>query len=408
GRPGWHALRGGEFSGRVCRWNSSTASWSTLSGLNGDVRALVLGPDGTLYACGSFSAPGPSVARWNGTAWQAMGTPGVLALALAIGHDGTLYAGGLDTGAGANVVAWNGSTWAKLGSGPGIVYALHINAQGRLYAGGELSEGVRWWDGVTWQSLGGGLAAPTGTPAVYALAGGPDGSIYAGGSFTYASGVFAPNIARWNGVAWLPVGEGVGGTVYTLYVNKADNSLYAGGNFSTADFRPLPDRLARWNGSAWFPPGLNLTATTDPSILAITMTPAETLVLGFALQADATTAAVTSITNTGSAAAYPVLTVQGPGRVYELVNWTSGDAIHFFDLALLAGEVLTVDLRPQHKTVTSSFRGNLLGQVVPGSELAGWRLLPGSNQVGLFVDNASATATLAWALRYWSIDDVNL
>ncbi|NJO07450.1 MAG: hypothetical protein HC876_19135 [Chloroflexaceae bacterium] len=149
------STRGGEFSGRVCRWNSSTASWSTLSGLNGDVRALVLGPDGTLYACGSFSAPGPSVARWNGTAWQAMGTPGVLALALAIGHDGTLYAGGLDTGAGANVVAWNGSTWAKLGSGPGIVYALHINAQGRLYAGGELSDGVRWWDGVTWQSLGG-------------------------------------------------------------------------------------------------------------------------------------------------------------------------------------------------------------------------------------------------------------
>jgi trimeric autotransporter adhesin len=31
------------------------------------------------------------------------------------------------------------------------------------------------------------------------------GSLYAGGNFTTAGGVAAPNIARWNGSAWFAV-----------------------------------------------------------------------------------------------------------------------------------------------------------------------------------------------------------
>jgi hypothetical protein len=58
--------------------------------------------------------------------------------------------------------------------------------------------------------------------------------------------------------------------------------------------------------------------------------------------------------------------------------------------------------------VTSSFRGNLLRAVVPGSTLATWRLLPGDNVVSLFVDDASASATLAWQERHWSFEGADV
>jgi phage-related protein len=138
---------------------------------------------------------------------------------------------------------------------------------------------------------------------------------------------------------------------------------------------------------------------------AVAIAPDGALLVGYGYTATATSAAVTTVTNPGSAAAYPVLTIAGPGRVYQLVNWTAREAI-YFNLVLLSGETLTLDLRPQHKTVTSSFRGNVLNAVVPGSALASWRLLPGDNLISLFVDDASASATLTWQERHWSVEDL--
>ena len=66
----------------------------------------------------------------------------------------------------------------------------------------------------------------------YALATGPDGSLYAGGDFTAASGVDVSRIARWDGT-WHGLGTGVNGSVRAVAVG-ADNSIYAGGGFATA------------------------------------------------------------------------------------------------------------------------------------------------------------------------------
>ena len=158
--------------------------------MNSSVFALAFGPDGSLYAGGRFTAAGGGsanhIARWDGAAWHPLGSgmnggsPNqfVDVRALAVGPDGSLYAGGLfDT------------------------------------AGGVLANGIARWDGAAWHPLGsgmGGLAEPN-DPTVYALAFGPDGSLYAGGKFTEAGGAAANYIARWDGATWHPLGSGMAG-----------------------------------------------------------------------------------------------------------------------------------------------------------------------------------------------------
>src|SRR4051794_29156889 len=73
------------------------------------------------------------------------------------------------------------------------------------------------------------VANPTGLP-------GTDGTIttlayhqgilYVGGKFTIAGGVFAKNIAQWDGKSWSPLGEGLDGEI-TKLVCDAKGNLYA-------------------------------------------------------------------------------------------------------------------------------------------------------------------------------------
>ncbi|MDZ4698115.1 MAG: T9SS type A sorting domain-containing protein [Rhodothermales bacterium] len=94
--------------------------------------------------------------------------------------------------------------------------------------------------------------------AIYALARGSDGSVYAAGSFSRAGGLPARNIARWDGRAWRAVGIGLGlgseDVVNALYVDT-DGRLYAGGNFAVAtqsDGTTIEaHNLAMWNGARW-------------------------------------------------------------------------------------------------------------------------------------------------------------
>lgn len=108
-------------------------------------------------------------------------------------------------------------------------------------------------------------------------------------------------------------------------------------------------------------------------------------------------------TNNGTASTYPVLIANGPGRIYNVINHSTGDEIHF-DLVLNDGEEVTLDLRPGKKTFTSSFRGNIINTILPESDVATFRLVPGDNDISILIDDASATAFLRWEERHWSID----
>jgi hypothetical protein len=84
------------------------------------------------------------IAKWNGSAWSALGA-GVNSYVNALAVSGTnLYAGGRFTNAGGmtahHIAAWNGSAWSALGSGmDSSVYALAADGSGHLFVGGSFS-----------------------------------------------------------------------------------------------------------------------------------------------------------------------------------------------------------------------------------------------------------------------------
>ena len=100
------------------------------------------------------------------------------------------------------------------------VYALANGPDGSLTSEAcsslpaVVANDVARWDGSTssWHSLGSGIGGTT--PPIYALAVGPDGSLYAGRCFSTAGGVAAYSIARWDGTSWHPLGSGMEGCAF--------------------------------------------------------------------------------------------------------------------------------------------------------------------------------------------------
>jgi hypothetical protein len=139
----------------------------------------------------------------------------------------------------------------------GGVRALAFGPDRSLYAGGEFTtaggvtaNGIARWDGAAWHPLGSGIEGDP-YPGVYALAVGSDNSLYAGGYFTTAGGVATDYVARWDGTAWRPLGSGMDKRVSALAMDELDN-VYAGGKFTTAG-NVAANAIARWEGAAWHP-----------------------------------------------------------------------------------------------------------------------------------------------------------
>jgi hypothetical protein len=404
------------YGDRIAKWNGT--AWSSLgTGANNTVYALAVGPDGSLYAGGLFtdlgSASGDYVAKWNGTAWSALGTGmNARVTALAVGPDGSLYAGGAFTSAGgvANtgyVAKWNGSTWVALGTGSWtatFIFALAFGPDGTLYAGGDFTDAngvantgyVAKWNGTAWSALGTGMNS-----WVRALLIGPDGTLYAGGAFTSAGGVAnTSRIAKWNGTAWAPMNTGMNDSVWSL-VYGPDNMLYAGGLFTAAGGISLPDHISTWNGTAWSPLDVDLPGSS--TIYTITFDQSGNLYIGYSTNGSATSATIT-VPSVGTATAYPRLVFTGPGTVYQLKNYMTGKAI-FFNLTLNAGETAILDLDPVGVSFVSSFRGNIMNTILPGSNLD-WELMPGANNVSCFIYGGTTAASgivMTWRDQYWSI-----
>jgi hypothetical protein len=237
----------------------SDAHWASgfgLRGVNGDVNAIALGTNGSVYVGGKFSIAGETaalnVAKWDGTSWSALGSGlsnTVRALAF---YNNNLYAAGDFTSAGgipANRIAkWDGTAWSALGAGVNdVVQALTIDASGAVYAGGSFTTAgggsanrIAKWNGTAWSALGTGTSS-----TVYALL--IDGSdILAGGAFGTAGGVSASRIARWNGTSWSSLGSGPDSlsTVYSIAKDSSNNIYVTAGNITSVQIR-------KWNGTAW-------------------------------------------------------------------------------------------------------------------------------------------------------------
>ena len=246
---------------RIAKWNGTM--WSALgTGLTGGTayRLAIYGASTAVYVAGQFTnASGTSVnyiAKWNGSAWSAMGTglsSGLSELrgAMAVNQsNGDLYVGGEFTSAGGTTVnkiaKWNGTAWSALGSGTvGLnhnCYSLYITGS-KVYAGGIFTAAggitancIACYNtsNNTWSAVGTGTEFQGKDVVGYNQAGikalnGVGNTVYAGFAYTGIQEIknininYADQIYKWDGSNWLSlasssnnVGVNTVDTVFTI------------------------------------------------------------------------------------------------------------------------------------------------------------------------------------------------
>jgi hypothetical protein len=411
----------------IMSWSGS--AWAAVgAGCNGAVRALALGPDGSLYLGGNFTLAGgvantAYIAKWNGSVFTPLGTgmDGSVQC-LCMDASGNLYAGGSFTHAGgtaANRIAkWDGSTWSALGTGcDDIVYALGVGFDNYLYTGGVFAtangvtvHGIAKWTGTTFTTLSGGITG--GGVTVYALTFGLDGRLYIGGDFTSAGGVAASNIAVWNGTAFSSLGTGITGASSAVknMATAINGSIYAAGTMTAAGGLTLPGPIAYWTGSSWLPLDVNESAATENRALAFDAR--GNLYMGYNGAGTVTSATVTIPTN-ASTRTYPRFQMYhynatgATATLYQIVNYTTGRSIYFKNLQLLHGELIVFDLTPGKVNIWSNWRGNLANYILGGSNLD-FYIQPGNNNISAYLIGGTADdyIYMFWNNTFWSNDGV--
>ena len=255
------------------------------------VNAMAVYDDGQgpgLYVAGGFywvdDTPASMVARWDGSAWSALGAgldTGVLAMA--VHDDGTgpaLYAGGAFSTAGGleagGLARWDGADWstpmpqgrravvralatADFGAGP----VLAMGGQQLFLRPDEPSRSLAFWDGRHWSlpREGAGMGLVGAVRALTAFDDGTGTKLVAGGDFRMAGDLAIRRVAAWDGRAWTPMGAGFNGTVNALAIfdDGSGEALYAAGAFTASGDTPA-SRIARWDavGQRWLPLGEGL------------------------------------------------------------------------------------------------------------------------------------------------------
>jgi len=257
---------GGVNANHIAKWDG--INWSGLgSGINLGVSAILI--DGSnLYAAGQFTIAGGvnanNIAKWDGSSWSAVGSDimmyGSISELAKIGND--IYAAGTISKIGDmetnHVAKWNGSTWTTLGNGTND-YITTLNViEGELYVGGYFTTAgnvdaahLAKWNGSSWFSVverGNGKGSVNGNITAIAING---NDIFVAGEFTRAGGVYAKNIAKWDGNSWSSLGSGIeDGIIKALAING--NYLYVAGAFrKQIGLGEFATGLVKWDGSSW-------------------------------------------------------------------------------------------------------------------------------------------------------------
>lgn len=255
-------------------WAADTAA----PGLGGRVFSFTTW-QGEVYAGGfPFAAPGGEigcVARWDGTAWQTVGSGVALAggwlpfststvRAMCEWQGELVVAGTFDSAGGVpanNIARWNGTTWQPLGLGLSVlggdadvralaVYNNELYATGTFEtADGLVANGIARWNGAQWAACGTGLGAfgpgLVGSGQSLRVVG---SELLVGGDFFFADGVPAQCIARWNGTSFAPMGAGFDGAVSAI--TEYGGQVVVAGTFAFSGSTPVWGTAA-WTGSSW-------------------------------------------------------------------------------------------------------------------------------------------------------------
>ncbi|HTY89284.1 MAG TPA: hypothetical protein VMB80_17685 [Candidatus Acidoferrum sp.] len=290
---GTYVYAGGNFTnagaytgvGGIAAWDGS--NWYPLDyGLDYIVNALTTDGYGYLWVGGSFTnivfpgytyyARGLAVRGYN-TWYNAGNVDGTNATVSAIAYDGgnRVFVGGQFYsigGVSATNMAYydyNDGLWHALGpwAPRGKVNALAY-ANGTLYAGGNFTNAggiaanrIAKWNGTSWSTLGSGLVGTSTTASVNDIAVSGN-NVYVTGNFTNAGGIFASNVAVWNGANWSALGSGTASSAAANGYGAAvsGNDVYFGGAFGFAGDKPA-QFIAHWNAQSNYYPAASLKLT---------------------------------------------------------------------------------------------------------------------------------------------------
>jgi hypothetical protein len=335
-------------------------AWTAMGSLPGQVRDFVV-HNGQLHAAGTFTGLGELlalegyVARWDGTTWQRLGgaigapDPGVTALA---SWNGELFASAhAATASGPSVFRWNGTAWQGIAS-PGVGDASNLAVfDGALWASGKFEVSgtaqsvdaafVRRWNGQTWDTPGGTVVIPRqeffSAQRVIAMEV-IDGAVLVGGD---------RSLRRWDGTAWteLPAPPD-----FVLSITKHDDDLFVG-LFPLAAAAPSnASSLQRLVENQWVP------ATGLPrrgQARDLISYQGELIVTGFEI-ADSVTAAFAgdSLPQVTGALRW----LPGPRRMGQGLSGTVRTAIEFED-KLIVGGLFTTDGNGQPLQFVAMYQG---------------------------------------------------
>lgn len=257
---------GGPAFGPIGRYDLATREWSKLDSIAFAGEVTSLARDGQdLYIGGYFASPfglsnSANIVRYDIASRQAFtmdsrqsggGATGVSTIEI---DGGSVIVGGTFTSiGGANAVSiarWNGSAWEPLGTGLAGFVRDVVVTNGVVYAAGRFLRGdsvniCARFDGTKWTTLGEPAIASAATLkyeghalAVY------NGRVVMGGSFARIGDVTVNNIAmwddalkKWNALEGGGVTNAADQTVAAAEVNSlvvVANRLYVGGRFNRA------------------------------------------------------------------------------------------------------------------------------------------------------------------------------
>ncbi|MEI6853894.1 MAG: hypothetical protein WCL06_13695, partial [Bacteroidota bacterium] len=243
----------------LAKWDGS--NWDSVRS-NIQAAYSILVNNNELYVCGAFDDYTATVTKWDGSAWTNLplvphydGT--VLAMAY---YKGELYIGGQWDSAGysMNIARFDGVNWHSLGNGivggfsfvqKMIVYHGDLFVAGAFFkSDGNPGNNIARWDGNNWHDLGGGVTGiGIGSAQIHDLIIFHD-NLYACGVFSFAGGIPAKYIAKWDGNEWCSLGSYFDNRILGLGIFQ--DMLYIGGAFWTIDGDSI-NSIAKWTGGSY-------------------------------------------------------------------------------------------------------------------------------------------------------------
>jgi WD40 repeat protein len=425
---------------RICRFTRDGSAVAPLAtGIDdGDVYVITFLNDGRLVVGGSFTNIG-AVAHNNVAiydpdtdTWSTMGPdPGldsVVQGAAASADGDTVYLGGQFTESFiASVTPLNkiceysisGDDFSAMtgASGNGVndtVQEMIMDMDGTTLlfvgsftqetgAGADTLKRVAIWDGSTFAQMGlDGAEA-----RVRHLAMTPNGHVYVAGDFTNIGFNNVRFCAVWNRTDFFPLGaagDGLpgGSTAFGVAVSAKGQVIYVGDFTGATGIKTgFIDGVASWNGTRFGV--LDFRGDTVTRFIAVAFS-GDDIWLGGDIDGNAKASVIHTCTNNGKAKAGPILDVLGPCDLIWLENQSTGQVIQM-QFEVLTDEEVLIDLRPGHLSAISSFRGNVIADILPDSNRL--VLLSGDNTIAFLADGTTGDTehVLHWQDRHWSFDD---